>query len=104
MIGLNTTCTVLSRGAGGHYDVTVKTGLKCRLAHVSLRPAASSTDRSDLAMERRLLWEPDYAMPDGCMVQVDGSTWRVVRGTIGRYTGPSGTNVYRAAEVIRQDT
>jgi hypothetical protein len=103
VIGLDQRSTVYSENAAtGLYDTVAKADLKCRLAHVNTRPAASGNERAELAAIRNMLFDPSYVMTENVQVLVDGVRWQPVPGTFGALRGPSGRVVYRRCDVVRQ--
>lgn len=102
MIGLNATATVYGRTtATGTFTTVLKSGLRCRLAHIP-RGDQTAPDRAELAALRVLLWEPAYVLPETAQIEVDGVRWQPVAGTFGALKGPSGAVTYRQADVRRQ--
>lgn len=81
--------TVYARTGGtGPFNNAVKTGLACRLDTVNVQPAATSSQRADLAALRSFMWSPDYDLPEqGVQVEITspayyaGQRWTVVNGT-----------------------
>lgn len=72
----------------GPYNNAVKTGLACFLAPVSVRDAATSSQRADLASLRRLMWDATYTLPEqGVQIEITspahyaGRRWNVQAGT-----------------------
>ncbi len=100
MIGLVDTAVVYTPTATGYTDVA-NAALPCRLALVATDTAATGQDRTELASTRRLLWGPDYLMPENAQIEVDGERWNVRPGTLAAVRGPSGNVVYRRCEVTR---
>lgn len=99
--GLDQTATVYTpSGTTGAYTVVDKTGLACRLALSSV-----STDmgpsRAEADGARRLLWDPDYVMPEEAQVEVDGERWNIQAGTLAAPRDLTGGVVYRRAEVTK---
>lgn len=75
-------------GNTGPYNNAVKTGLACRLDTVNVQPAATSSQRADLAAIRTFMWDATYDLPDqGVQVEVTspayyaGQRWNVVANT-----------------------
>lgn len=106
MIGLDQTATVYTpNGTTGAFDVTAKTGLACRLAHLGGAGQSPADERADPAGRRRLLWDPAYTMPEPAQVIVAGDSggdrWSVQPETVEAIRGPLGTVVYRRAAVVR---
>lgn len=84
----------------GRYTVSAKTGLACRLAKISTENAG--TARVELLGARRLIWQ-EYEMPANVQVAVAGARWNIVEGTIATYRNKRGTEIYRAADVVRAE-
>lgn len=81
------------------YAVPVKTGLRCRLGHLSPNAATSGNERAELLDLRRLFWAEDYVMPAGAQVLIDGQRWNTMRGTFAALDGVADRNVYRSCDV-----
>lgn len=105
ILGLIDTATVYTEGSSGTFDTSVKTGLHCRLAHISGR-GGNVQDRAELLALRQLLWEPSYVMAETVQIEVngDGVRWNAVHGTFGALRGPSGAVMYRRADLVRVDS
>jgi hypothetical protein len=101
VIGLDQVATVWTRGVGGGHTVLVKSGLRCRLSAVAVE--GSAAERAELSASRRLLWGPEYQLPEGCQVEVEGERWTAVRGTQARMRGPTGAVVYQRCEMVRAE-
>lgn len=102
MLGLDQVAVVYTvTAATGLYTTVATTGLRCRLAHIDNRPAATAPDRAELAAIRNMLWEPSYVMPEQAQVEVAGIRWNPVPGTFGAFRGPSGAVVYRRCDLVR---
>lgn len=101
MLGLVQVATVYGEGVST-FDQVLKTDLACRLSHVNAERAGTLADRAELLATRRLLWGPEYVMPEGAQVDVDGIRWQIVAGTYAAMRGPNGQVVYRAADAVRQ--
>lgn len=101
--GMHDTATIRT-DAGAGYTVIAKTGLRCRMSHVSANSGTTGFDRSELAGRRRFLWDDtDYAMPSDCQIEVngDGNRWNpVADNAFGTFDGPNGQPVYRAVDVV----
>lgn len=102
--------TVYSRTAGtGPYNLAVKTGLACRLDTVNMQPAATSSQRSDLAAIRTFAYDVTYDLPlTGVQIEITspahyaGVRWNVRSGTqkpaiLPGYDGP----IYIEVDVAR---
>ena len=101
MIGLIDSAAVYTADATGAFTVVVLAALPCRLALVSSDSGPTGDARSELASRRRLLWGPDYAMPEAVQLEVAGEKWNVEAGTLAAVRGVNGSVVYRRAEVVR---
>lgn len=100
-IGLDQTCTVYTPDpTTGEYTVTATAGLACRLALVG-GTGDMGPSRSEIPGARRLMWGPDYVMPETAQVAVDGERWNIQAGTLAAPRDLSGSVVYRRAEVTR---
>lgn len=100
-IGLDQTCTVYTpNGTTGAYDVVAVSGMACRLALASVS-GDMGPSRAEADGTRRLLWGPDYTMPETAQVEVDGERWNIQAGTLAAPRDLSGAAVYRRAEVTR---
>jgi hypothetical protein len=103
-------CTVYSRTANtGPYNLPVKTGLACRLDTVGMQPAATSSQRSDLASIRTFAYDVTYELPlTGVQIELTspahyaGQRWNIRSGTqkpaiLPGYDGP----IYIEVDVTR---
>lgn len=100
---LDQIATVYTENAStGRYTDLANSGLACRLMHLNLQPAATSSDRAEFAAMRDMMFDPDYAMPEQCQVEVDGVRWQPRPGTFGAFRDWNGDLVYRRATVLRQ--
>jgi hypothetical protein len=87
---------------GARFTTLARGGLRCRVAHVNVRPAATGMDRAELAALRNLIWEPGYAMPEGAQVRTaDGVRWNIIAGTLKALRGPTGAVTYRQCDIKR---
>lgn len=103
MLGLDQLATVFTETvATGLYQTVEKSNLKCRLAHVNMRPAPGGNERAELAAIRDMMFDPDYVMPENCQLDVDGVRWQPVAGSFGAFRGPSGRVTYRRCDLMRQ--
>lgn len=101
MIGLIHTASVYTpNGTTGVYDVVANAALTCRL---TLAPTSGlpADDREERIPLRRLLWGPDYAMPETAQVEINSERWNVRAGSFALVTGPTGAAVYRRCDVAR---
>lgn len=103
MIGLDQRANVFTPATvSGRYTVLAKANLACRLLHVNRVPAATASDRDELAARRDLIFDPDYLMPEKCQLDVDGIRWTPQAGTFGAFRDWNGDVIYRRANLIRQ--
>lgn len=97
--GLDQIATVYTPSVStGVYTVLAKSGLACRLALTSVS-GDMGPSRAEDDGTRRLLWDPDYTMPEEAQVEVDGERWNIRAGTLAAPRDLSGAVVYRRAEV-----
>lgn len=102
MIGLNQRAVVyLPDAVTGRFTTVGHADLPCRLAHIGRQPAATGAERVELAALRNLIWSPEYDMPEGAQVLVDGARYNVVAGTVGALRGPTGAVLYRRCDATR---
>jgi len=98
----DTTATVYGRGASGAFDTVLKANLACRLVLVSRQAATTNSERAQLAAVRSLRWEASYVMPQYCQIEIDGLRWNLVStNAFQTLDGPSGTAVFKRADVVR---
>jgi hypothetical protein len=103
------TATVLTRGSGGDFTVSARTGLACRLVNLSGPDPRSSPERAALASAPALIWEAGYVMPDVAQVQITAhpdstlvnTKWAPVRGTLSAPADWTNAITYRRAEVSK---
>jgi hypothetical protein len=97
----NTTCAVYTPDpTTKRYTVQQTSGLPCRLAHNPTGTGAPLPERAELMQSRRLIWPPDYVMPDYAEVEVGGDRWRPIGGTFGKFVEEWPT--YRVALVVKR--
>lgn len=102
-LGLDQTCTVYGENAvTGMYDTVLRSGLKCRFVHITLRPAATGDARAELAAMRHVQWEAGYVMPENVQLEQSGVRWQPRPGTFSAWRGPAGTVIRRSADAVRQ--
>jgi hypothetical protein len=101
VIGLIDIMTVYAPGADGTYTTVLQSDVPCRLAHPSRSAISSAIDRAELARYRELLVGPDYTPPDHSQIDVDGTRWNIVAGTVAALRGPSGAVAFHRADVVR---
>lgn len=98
--------TVYTRSGGtGPYNLVVKSGLACRLEAVQRQPAATSSERRDLANIGTLRYDATYDLPAGAIqVEVDafpGQRWNVIQATAWPDDVPGMGVVGRTVDVTR---
>lgn len=101
---LDKTATILvPNGTTGAYDVVDRADLPVALRHVGANSAPGGSERAELLLLRRLVWAPDYAMPDEAQVEIDARRWQVLPGSyaIGRELADRA--VFRSCDVQRVD-
>ncbi len=89
----------------GRYTVKIQQGLACRFTSIPTisRLQRQSDGRAELAGMKILLFDPDYAMPEGCQLEDEDKTrWQPVPGSFSLYRDWNGTKVYRRCDVLRQ--
>lgn len=101
MVGLDQTASVYTPDSAGAYTVLAKSGLRCRLAPVSIPSAAVGGGRAEIADETRLLWEPGYVLAETAQIEVAGVRWNTVAGTFDAIRGPASSVIYRRCQVER---
>ena len=99
MIGLDQIASVYRRSGSGEHDDEIKSGLSCRVCHVSASGPADM--RAELSMIRKLLWDAEYFMPSYVEIEVDGTRWVAVEGTYAALRGINGQPMYRRCDVVR---
>jgi hypothetical protein len=101
---LDKTCDIYTEAAGGDWATVAQADLPCRLGIVSAKGAGSAPERAELTAIRRLVWGPDYDMPERCQVEVDGIRYNPVPGSFTAPTWPgSGAVVYRSCDLVRAE-
>lgn len=98
-------------GGTGPYNQTVQANVACRLAHINRQPAATASERRELAAIRVLMWDPAFSpTTEALRVTVAGVTgpdgvtlaeWQVNAGTLATMRGPDGQPIYKRADVTR---
>lgn len=100
-IGLDKTATVYTPDpTTGAYTVVAKTGLAVRLALTSVS-GDMGPSRAEATGARRLLWRPDYMMPETAQLEINGQRWNVVAGSLAEPTDLTRSEVYHRCEVMR---
>jgi hypothetical protein len=89
----------------GDFDNLVKAGLACRSLTVNRQPQ-NIPARAEGAPLRRLIWEPDFEMPDFAQVEVtggglDGQRWNVIHESIELIEWLDGSPAFRRAYIVR---
>jgi hypothetical protein len=90
--------TVYTDDGSGAYATAVATDLACRVLSVSAGGAATRGQRAELLATRRLVFDPDYAMPDDVQVLVDGVRYDPTEGTFRPYQ--AGPVVVKAVDMV----
>ena len=107
MIGLVSTATLYTEDpATGRFTVVSQTGIRCRRTHLNQNRAGTAGGRQELTTIRRLLFDPALTIPEeGVQIEMDGDgvRWNAVRGTFGRFPGPTGAVIYAACDLTRAD-
>jgi hypothetical protein len=89
----------------GPYNLVVKSGLACRLEGVQRQPAATSSERRDLANIGTLRYDALYTFPSGAIqIEVDafpGQRWNVIQATAWPDDVPGMGVVGRTVDVTR---
>lgn len=85
----------------GAHDVPLVTGLRCRIAHVTLRLASTGFERSELAAVREIYWDPSYVMPETVVIEANGVRWNPRPGTFGAFKDEAGVVQYRHCDLER---
>lgn len=98
--------TVWSRTANtGPFNLAVKTGLACRLDPVNREPAATNTERRELANTGTLRWDATYELPEtGVQIEVDafpGKRWNPIAATAWPDNLPGIGIIGRSCDVVR---
>lgn len=83
------------------FVAPVKTGLRCRLGNIDANGAVTGNERAQLLALRRLFWTPDYFMPEGAQVAIDGQRWNTMRGSFAAVDGAVTGPLYRSCDVQR---
>lgn len=100
MLGLDQTMAVYTRNVlTGDFDVPAGSGVACRVSHVST--AGLGLERAQVNQARSLLWGPEYTLPPGAEVVVEGQRWKTVAGTEAAFRGPNGAVVYQRVDLER---
>lgn len=102
---LDKTCDVyIENPATGALTVVARADLQCRLGIISAQGASSAPERAELVAMRRLVWGPDYVMPERCQVEIDGERWNPLPGSFLAPTWPfTGVVVYRSVDIVRAE-
>ena len=87
----------------GAYDLVDRVDLPVALRHIGANSAPGGSERAELLLLRRLVWGPDYVMPDEAQVAIDSQRWQVLPGSYatGRELGDRA--VFRSCDVQRLD-
>ncbi len=101
---LDSTCDVYTAGPTGAFTVKAKAALACRLSLVGAAGARSGDERAELLATRQLFWDPGYALPARCQVEIAGVRYNVVHGSEAAPTLPgTGAVLYRSADVVEAE-
>lgn len=77
--------TIYTRAGSGGFTVVQRAGLPCRLDPVSRQPAATASERRELAAMGSLRYDARYSLPEsGIQIEVDaypGKRWNPVQAT-----------------------
>ncbi len=86
----------------GAFDVQAKVDLPCHAGLVSTKGAPDAQYRAELLAIRRLVWAPDYVMPERAQVAIGADRWNTVAGSfVAPIWPPSGAVLYRACDLVR---
>lgn len=86
---------------GDRFQALALSGLRCRLAHVNVRPAPGAQERAELLARRRLMWPAGVTISEYSQVEVEGQRWNVIAGTFAARPGPSGAVMFQSCDVER---
>lgn len=102
MLGLDQVMSVYTAGADGDYTVLARSGEACRLVTRMDKGTEETGDvREDQTGRNRLLWGPDYTMPNVAQVLINGARWNVVANSQEEGRGLGGVRVYWRCDVVR---
>jgi len=96
--------TVYGRSSGGTFTVVLRADLACRLEQVSRQPAATSSQRRELAAMGSLRYDAEYTMPAVAQVEVDtlpGVRWNPLAATDWADDLPGIGPISRSVDVTR---
>jgi hypothetical protein len=85
----------------GAFSVVATAALACRLAHPSRSAATTGPERAELAAMRELLFDPTYTLDEHAQLEVGGTRWNPVAGTVAYLRGPSGAIEFGRADLVR---
>src|SRR4030095_12494235 len=102
IIGFRDRVTVYTRDGNGTYTTVHAADVPCSLIDLATSPGSTAAQRQELGAMRGLIWDVGYDLPDEyAQIEVDGTRWNVRAGTVHRARFPSGTPLYRYADVMR---
>lgn len=94
-----------ANGSDGDFTETATTNLPCRLAHYQTTPYPVADERAEPAHRRRLMWGPDYTMPEPAQIAISGESggdrWSVLGETVEGIRGLDGQVAYYRATCMR---
>lgn len=97
--------TVYSRTGGtGPFNLSVKTDLACLLQPVNREPAATSSQRRELASMGKFRYDAPYDLPSNVQIEVDafpGIRWNPIAATGWPDYAPGTGVVGRTVDVTR---
>lgn len=90
----NTADVYVEDQSSGRFTTVLRTGLACWLANLGTATAQSVEIRDELAARRLFYYDPSYALPSVCEVEVADPA---MNGTLQRFNPVTGTEVAQAA-------
>jgi hypothetical protein len=97
--GLSHTMTIYTEDSAGRYLTVAASGVRCRLYPIGAG-GATGPARAELAALRRLFWEPPTIISEHAQIEVDGTRYNVIAGTVQERFGPTGTLSHYEGEVM----
>lgn len=79
------------------YTVVAVPDLACRVLHI-VSVGQTQGQRAELAMLRRILFDPDYAMPDDVQVEINGTRYDPLEATFAHLR--AGVGVVRRVDAV----
>lgn len=86
----------------GAWTVVAQSNLPCRLLLLPRQPGETNQDRAERAALRRFRFDPSYALPASCQIEVDGVRWNPI--AINGYEAvknPNGTVAWFRCDVLK---